>query len=119
MLSLWFTSKFSVLLQILSTIKPNSPANVYCFREMKLQAELGETLEQEWYSKLYSYHNKYPEEAKEFKALLNGGIVPGWESSLPVNYASFLQVCHLTYVLHMKLENNKKETIQIFSYLYS
>nr|GMD27527.1 transketolase, chloroplastic-like [Ipomoea batatas] len=53
------------------------------YREMKLQAEQGETLEQEWHSKLYSYQNKYPEEAKEFKALLNGGIVPGWESSLP------------------------------------
>nr|GLL23230.1 transketolase, chloroplastic-like [Ipomoea trifida] len=52
-------------------------------REMKLQAEKGETLEQEWHSKLYSYQNKYPEEAKEFKDLLNGGIVPGWESSLP------------------------------------
>nr|GMC72937.1 transketolase, chloroplastic-like [Ipomoea batatas] len=53
------------------------------YREMKLQAEKGETLEQEWHSKLYSYQHKYPEEAKEFKALLNGGIVPGWESSLP------------------------------------
>ncbi|XP_019194265.1 PREDICTED: transketolase, chloroplastic-like [Ipomoea nil] len=53
------------------------------YREMKLQAEQGETLEQEWHSKLYSYQNKYPQEAKQFIALLNGGIVPGWETSLP------------------------------------
>lgn len=54
------------------------------FREMQIQSENGEKLEREWYSKLDFYQEKYPQEAVEFKILLGGGLVPGWESSLPV-----------------------------------
>ncbi|KAL3520727.1 hypothetical protein ACH5RR_018876 [Cinchona calisaya] len=53
------------------------------YREMQIQADQGENLEAEWKSKLHYYENIYPEEAAEFKALLHGGLVPGWESSLP------------------------------------
>ncbi|KAL0002819.1 hypothetical protein SO802_016600 [Lithocarpus litseifolius] len=52
------------------------------YREMQIQADHGERLEEEWYSKLNYYQSKYPEESVEFKILLNGGLVPGWESSL-------------------------------------
>ena len=51
---------------------------------MQIQTDHGERLEEEWYSKLNYYQSKYPEESVEFKILLNGGLVPGWESSLPV-----------------------------------
>ncbi|KAJ7970504.1 transketolase, chloroplastic-like [Quillaja saponaria] len=53
------------------------------YREMKIQTDYGERLEKEWYSKLNYYQSKYPEGAGEFKVLLHGGLVPGWESSLP------------------------------------
>ncbi|KAK6156354.1 hypothetical protein DH2020_010602 [Rehmannia glutinosa] len=53
------------------------------YREMQVQADNGEELEREWYSKLYHYQSKYPQEAVEFKCLLNGGMLPGWESALP------------------------------------
>ncbi|KAK2634030.1 hypothetical protein Ddye_028822 [Dipteronia dyeriana] len=53
------------------------------YREMQIQTEHGERLEREWYSKLYNYQSKYPEEAAEFDDLLCGGLLPGWESSLP------------------------------------
>ncbi|KAF3624385.1 hypothetical protein FXO38_02908 [Capsicum annuum] len=58
------------------------------YREMQAHADLGGRLEQEWHSKLYYYLNKFPEKAAEFKLLLADGILPGWECSLPVNYAS-------------------------------
>lgn len=51
---------------------------------MQLQTEYGERLEREWDSKLNNYESKYPQEAVEFKTLLSGGFVPGWETSLPV-----------------------------------
>ncbi|KAK7848568.1 transketolase-1 [Quercus suber] len=54
------------------------------YREMQIQTDHGERLEEEWYSKLNYYQSKYPEESVEFKILLNGGLLPGWESSLPV-----------------------------------
>ncbi|XP_026416511.1 transketolase 10-like [Papaver somniferum] len=53
------------------------------YREMKIQTEYGEALEEAWYSTLNFYQTKYPQEAVEFKILLNGGLVPGWEHSLP------------------------------------
>lgn len=53
------------------------------YREMQLQTEYGERLESEWDSKLDNYESKYPQEAAEFKTLLGGGLVPGWETSLP------------------------------------
>lgn len=53
------------------------------YRELQIQADNGERLENDWQSKLYYYQSKYPEEAEQFKILLNGGLVPGWESSLP------------------------------------
>ncbi|KAI3458966.1 hypothetical protein Pfo_015629 [Paulownia fortunei] len=52
-------------------------------REMQVQADHGEELEREWNSKLYYYQSKYPQEAVEFKCLLYGGMLPGWENSLP------------------------------------
>ena len=60
------------------------------FREMQIQADQGEKLEAMWTSKLHYYQTAYPEEAAEFNALLHGGLVPGWESSLPVNIMTFL-----------------------------
>lgn len=51
---------------------------------MLKQADLGERLEKEWFSNLYSYHIKYPQEATEFQILLSGGLLPGWENSLLV-----------------------------------
>ncbi|XP_071934888.1 transketolase, chloroplastic-like isoform X1 [Coffea arabica] len=53
------------------------------YREMQIQADQGEKLEAMWTSKLHYYQTAYPEEAAEFNALLHGGLVPGWESSLP------------------------------------
>lgn len=59
-------------------------------REMQLKAESGELLEKEWLSNLNYFQSKYPDEAAQFKLLLSGGIVPGWEYSLPVyNYLIF------------------------------
>ncbi|KAG8380514.1 hypothetical protein BUALT_Bualt06G0023600 [Buddleja alternifolia] len=54
------------------------------YREMQVQANRGEELEKEWHSKLLYYESKYPQEAAEFKTLLYGGMLPGWENSLPV-----------------------------------
>lgn len=51
---------------------------------MQVQAETGAELEREWHSKLQYYQSKYPQEAAEFESLLDGGMVPGWEDSLPV-----------------------------------
>ncbi|KAL3649703.1 hypothetical protein CASFOL_006106 [Castilleja foliolosa] len=53
------------------------------YREMQIQADRGKELESEWNSKLYHYQSKYPKEAVEFKCLLSGGLLPGWEKSLP------------------------------------
>ncbi|KAA8539299.1 hypothetical protein F0562_025991 [Nyssa sinensis] len=53
------------------------------YREMQIQADHGEQLERQWHSKLCYFQSKYPEEAVEFKILLNVGLAPGWESSLP------------------------------------
>ncbi|KAI3917091.1 hypothetical protein MKX01_003540 [Papaver californicum] len=53
------------------------------YREMGIQTEYGEALEEAWYSTLNYYQTQYPQEAVEFKILLNGGLVPGWEQSLP------------------------------------
>ncbi|XP_073124550.1 transketolase, chloroplastic-like [Henckelia pumila] len=53
------------------------------YREMQAQGDYGEALEKEWHSKLSCYKSKYPEEAAEFQVLLNGGLAPGWENSLP------------------------------------
>lgn len=60
----------------------------FMFREMQAQADRGEQLEKQWYSKLYDYQSKYPQEAVEFKCLLYNGMLPGWENSLPVIYPS-------------------------------
>lgn len=51
---------------------------------MQAQGDYGEALGKEWHSKFSSYKSKYPEEAAEFQVLLNGGLVPDWENSLPV-----------------------------------
>ncbi|KAF9598043.1 hypothetical protein IFM89_023820 [Coptis chinensis] len=53
------------------------------YREMQIHTQDGERLEKEWYSTLNYYRSRYPQEAAEFEILLNGGLVPGWESSLP------------------------------------
>lgn len=53
------------------------------YREMQAQGDYGEALGKEWHSKFSSYKSKYPEAAAEFQVLLNGGLVPGWENSLP------------------------------------
>ncbi|KAK3408942.1 hypothetical protein EUGRSUZ_J01078 [Eucalyptus grandis] len=53
------------------------------YREMQKQADIGERLEKEWHTNLYSYQIKYPQEAIEFQILLSGGLLPGWENSLP------------------------------------
>ncbi|KAI3987286.1 hypothetical protein MKX01_003036 [Papaver californicum] len=58
------------------------------YREMRIQIEYGEAphkynIEEAWYSTLNYYQTKYPQEAVEFKILLNGGLVPGWEHSSP------------------------------------
>ncbi|KAL2525857.1 Transketolase-1 [Abeliophyllum distichum] len=53
------------------------------YREMQVQADRGEELEVEWHSKLNYYQSKYPQEADEFKVLLSGGMLPGWENALP------------------------------------
>lgn len=53
------------------------------YREMQIQTANGEKLEEEWYSKLNYYQSRYPQDAVELKILLNGGLLPGWESSLP------------------------------------
>lgn len=52
---------------------------------MEVKADDGEILEKEWLTELDYLQSKYPEEAAEFKVLLGGGLLPGWESSLPVN----------------------------------
>ncbi|KAG9441552.1 hypothetical protein H6P81_017406 [Aristolochia fimbriata] len=52
-------------------------------REMEAQAERGEALEKDWNSALCYYESRYPREAKEFKILLEDGLSPGWENSLP------------------------------------
>lgn len=51
---------------------------------MQIQTEYGERMEKEWHSRLCYYQTKYPQEFVEFKILLDGGLLPGWESSLPV-----------------------------------
>nr|POF09204.1 transketolase, chloroplastic [Quercus suber] len=61
------------------------------YREMQIQTDHGERLEEEWYSKLNYYQSKYPEESVEFKILLNGGLLPGWDSSLPWNRKSGIE----------------------------
>ncbi|KAL5981852.1 hypothetical protein ACLOJK_015919 [Asimina triloba] len=53
------------------------------YREMQLQTELGERLEKEWGSTLMYYESKYPQEYAELKILLDGGLPPGWEDSMP------------------------------------
>lgn len=53
-------------------------------REMQVQADRGEELEMDWHSKLNYYQSKCPQEAAEFKVLLSGGMLPGWENALPV-----------------------------------
>ncbi|KAJ9684630.1 hypothetical protein PVL29_016881 [Vitis rotundifolia] len=53
------------------------------YREMQIQTEYGERMEKEWHSRLCYYQTKYPQEFVEFKILLDGGLLPGWESSLP------------------------------------
>lgn len=58
----------------------------YYFRELQVQADSGEAVERDWHSKLYYYRSKYPQEAAEFNILLEGGLLPGWEDSLPVRY---------------------------------
>ncbi|KAK6929174.1 Transketolase-like, pyrimidine-binding domain, partial [Dillenia turbinata] len=49
----------------------------------KIQAEQGEQLEKEWYSKLDEYQRKYPKEANEFQTLRDECLIPGWETSMP------------------------------------
>ncbi|WOG88014.1 hypothetical protein DCAR_0207247 [Daucus carota subsp. sativus] len=53
------------------------------YKEMKAKAESGKLLEKKWLSKLNYFQSKYPDEAAQFKLLLSGGMVPGWEYSLP------------------------------------
>lgn len=57
---------------------------------MQNQTDDGERIEREWYSKLYSYKSRYPQEAVELNLLLSGGLLPGWENSLPVNNFDFM-----------------------------
>ncbi|KAL6328311.1 hypothetical protein AAG906_034454 [Vitis piasezkii] len=42
-----------------------------------------DSMGKEWHSRLCYYQTKYPQEFVEFKILLDGGLLPGWESSLP------------------------------------
>ncbi|KAK9124227.1 hypothetical protein Sjap_013829 [Stephania japonica] len=53
------------------------------YREMQIHTEHGEKLEEEWLRTLDYFQHKYPQDAAEFKILLSGGLVPGWENSLP------------------------------------
>ncbi|KAK2968169.1 hypothetical protein RJ640_018262 [Escallonia rubra] len=53
------------------------------YRDMQIHADQGERLEREWKSKLSYFREKYPEDATQFQILLNGGLPPGWEGSLP------------------------------------
>ncbi|XP_043699832.1 transketolase, chloroplastic-like [Telopea speciosissima] len=53
------------------------------YKEMQITRQYGEKLEKDWYSALDFYQTKYPQEAAEFKTLLNGGLLPGWENALP------------------------------------
>lgn len=53
------------------------------YREMQMKAEDGKSLEKNWNSILTYYQRKYPQEAEEFKTLLDGGLPPGWEDCLP------------------------------------
>ncbi|KAK1382486.1 Transketolase, chloroplastic [Heracleum sosnowskyi] len=53
------------------------------YKEMQVKAESGELFEKEWLSKLDYFQSKYPDDAAQLKLLLSGGMVPGWEYSLP------------------------------------
>ncbi|KAJ4980054.1 hypothetical protein NE237_010834 [Protea cynaroides] len=53
------------------------------YREMQIRRQYGEKIEKDWYSALSYYQSKYPQEAVEFKTLLNGGLLSGWENALP------------------------------------
>ncbi|MQM20141.1 hypothetical protein Taro_053155 [Colocasia esculenta] len=57
--------------------------NVVACREFGFRSEIGQSLEKEWNSTLSHFHSKYPQEAEEFKTLLDGGLPRGWEDSLP------------------------------------
>lgn len=73
-----------VQLNTLYYIPKNILDKVTFCREMKAKAESGKLLEKKWLSKLNYFQSKYPDEAAQFKLLLSGGMVPGWEYSLPV-----------------------------------
>lgn len=60
---------------------------------MKIQTDHGERLEKEWCSKVYNYRSKYPHEGAELDLLLNGGLLPGWENALPVNFHLYEIIC--------------------------
>ncbi|KAK1260185.1 hypothetical protein QJS04_geneDACA002098 [Acorus gramineus] len=54
------------------------------YREFGYKAEQTENLERNWDATQDYFRRKYPQEAEEFRTLLNGGLPPSWEDSLPV-----------------------------------
>lgn len=102
---LWFTGLVFAVLHFYKD-KEEHLISAFVIREMQAQTDLGGRLEQEWNSKLYYYQSKYPEEAAEFELLLADGMLPGWESSLPVKYASNL------YLYTLKKLNKKEGSLR-------
>ncbi|WP_096269800.1 transketolase [Paucisalibacillus globulus] len=58
------------------------PEEVYSDFNEKIVVR-GNKEESEWESTFQSYKDKYPEEAKELEAAINGELPEGWEDSLP------------------------------------
>lgn len=54
-------------------------------REFTNHAKHGVTKEEEWNKDLEEYSKKYPEEAREFKQLVSGGLPQDWEKAIPVS----------------------------------
>lgn len=102
---LWFTGLVFAVLHFYKD-KEEHLISAFVIREMQAQTDLGGRLEEEWHSKLHYYQSKYPEEAAEFKLLLADGLLPGWESSLPVKYASTL------YLLYTSKLNKKEVSLR-------
>jgi transketolase len=58
------------------------PEDVYADFKEKI-ADKGEKVEKEWNSLFQTYKDKYPEDAKQLEAAINGDLPHGWEETLP------------------------------------
>lgn len=67
---------------------------------MQDKSDQGEALEKDWNSTLMYYQKKYPQEAEEFKTLLNGDLPRAWENSLPVPTSHTLISISLMLYIH-------------------